>query len=74
MSVKMALAKLSATAAGTALLAGGALHVAETQAANATSVKSVKSVKAQPVRYIKKRHVAKRHVPRPGGSGEVRQL
>ena len=50
MSVKMALAKLSATAAGGVLLAGGALHVAEPQAAEVTykSVKSVKSVKSQP--------------------------
>jgi len=63
MSVKMALAKLSATAAGTALLAGGALHVAETQAASSNSIKSVKSVKA-PVRYVKQRHVVKRHVPK----------
>ena len=31
MSMKIALAKLSATAAGTAMLAGGALHVAEEQ-------------------------------------------
>ena len=33
MSIKIALAKLSATAAGTAVLAGGALHVAEEQTA-----------------------------------------
>ncbi|MFN6934461.1 MAG: hypothetical protein ACK4NZ_04850, partial [Tsuneonella sp.] len=64
MSVKMALAKLSATAAGTALLVGGAAHVAETQAANPRQIKSVKSVKAKPVNYVKHRTVAKRHIPK----------
>ncbi|MGN6499428.1 MAG: hypothetical protein ACTHKM_04695, partial [Tsuneonella sp.] len=59
MSVRMALAKLSATAAGTALLAGGAVHMAETQAANTTNIKSTK-----PVKYIKHKPVAHRHIPK----------
>ena len=55
MSVKMALAKLSATAAGGAILAGGAVHVAEQPITDNPTYKSVKapqSIKAQP-RYIK---------------------
>ena len=64
MSVKMALAKLSATAAGGALLAGGAVHVAETPITDAPSYKSTKSVKAQPVKYVKKKRVAERRVPK----------
>jgi hypothetical protein len=63
MSVKMALAKLSATAAGGALLAGGAVHVAETPITDAPSYKSTKSVKAQPVKYVKERR-AERSVPK----------
>lgn len=66
MSVKMALAKLSATAAGGALLAGGAVHVAETPITDSpvykSSTKTKGSVKAQPVRYIKERPRAKRRV------------
>ena len=52
MSVKMALAKLSATAAGGAILAGGAVHVAEQPITDNPTYKSVKapqSIKAQPV-------------------------
>ncbi|MCB2082751.1 MAG: hypothetical protein KDD90_01670, partial [Sphingomonadaceae bacterium] len=66
MSVKLALAKLSATAAGTALLAGGAVHVAEKQITDTPQYKSgkVQSVKAQPVRYIKERRPATRRVER----------
>ena len=55
MSVKMALAKLSATAAGTVLLAGGAVHMAEKPRANLTSVKSTKPTKPQAVHYTKPR-------------------
>jgi hypothetical protein len=43
MSVRMALAKLSATAAGGALLVGGAVHVAEPISAETVQYKSVKS-------------------------------
>jgi len=52
MSVKAALAKLSATAAGGALLAGGAVHVAEKPVTDAPSYKSAKGAKTQP-RMIK---------------------
>ena len=50
MSVKAALAKLSATAAGGALVAGGAVHVAERPITDSPSYKSqsVKQIKAQP--------------------------
>ena len=61
MSMKIALAKLSATAAGTALLAGGALHVAEEQVA-ASDYKSVKDAPA--MRYVKEDRVVERQVPR----------
>ena len=63
MSVKMALAKLSATAAGVTLLAGGAVHVAEKPVTDAPSYKSAKG-KVQP-RYVKQApKVAKRTVPK----------
>ena len=53
MSVKTALAKLSALAAGGALVGGGAVHVAEPPAAT-TTYKSEQVVKGpQPVKYIK---------------------
>jgi len=42
MSVRMALAKLSAFAAGGALIGGGAVHVAEAPAAQTTYVKHAK--------------------------------
>src|SRR5688500_7905209 len=59
MSVRTALAKLSAAAAGGALI-GGAVHVAEPQAAE-TSYRSAKMVKTeQRPRYIKR---AERTVP-----------
>src|SRR5690606_41521014 len=61
MSVRTALAKLSAAAAGGALI-GGAVHVAEPQAAE-TSYKSAKMAKTEAPRYIKERS-AKRVVPR----------
>ena len=61
MSVKSALAKLSATAAGGALLAGGAVHVAEKPITDNPQYKS-KSVKA-PVKYVKQ--AKPRAVPRP---------
>src|SRR5688572_24961657 len=61
MSVRTALAKLSAAAAGGALV-GGAVHVAEPQAAT-TSYKSAKMVKGErPVKYVKERR-AQRVVP-----------
>ena len=60
MSVRTALAKLSAAAAGGALI-GGAVHVAEPQTAE-TSYRADKSVKAAP-RYVKERR-AERVVPR----------
>ena len=63
MSMKIALAKLSATAAGTAMLAGGALHVAEEQVA-ATDYKSVKDAPAPAMRYVKEDRVVEREVPR----------
>jgi hypothetical protein len=63
MSVKMALAKLSATAAGGALLAGGAVHVAETPSADGMHIKSAKSVKSEPVKYVKERR-AERRIPK----------
>ena len=63
MSIKIALAKLSATAAGTALVAGGALHVAEEQAAysGGKSVKEVsQTAEAPALRYIKEDRVVER--------------
>jgi uncharacterized membrane protein YgcG len=60
MSVRTALAKLSAAAAGGALI-GGAVHVAEPQAAE-TSYHSAKDVKTDRPRYIKQRR-AHRVVP-----------
>ena len=63
MSVRTALAKLSAAAAGGALI-GGAVHVAEPQAAE-TSYRSAKMVKTErPVRYVKQRR-AQRVIPPP---------
>ena len=52
MSVKAALAKLSATAAGGALVAGGAVHVAERPVTDSPSYKSksVKQIKARPIK------------------------
>ena len=49
MSVKTALAKLAAAAAGGARLGGGAVHVAEPQSADVTTFKSTKA----PVKYTK---------------------
>ena len=63
MSVKAALAKLSATAAGGALLAGGAVHVAEKPVTDAPSYKSIKGAKTQP-RMIKQAKATPR-APRP---------
>ena len=63
MSMKIALAKLSATAAGTAMLAGGALHVAEEQVGE-YGYKSVKEDPAPAMRYIKEDRVVEREVPR----------
>ena len=60
MSVKSALAKLSATAAGGALLAGGAVHVAERPVTDNPQYKS-KSVKQ--AKYVKQ--ATPRAVPRP---------
>src|SRR6188474_1125466 len=59
MSVRTALAKLSAAAAGGALI-GGAVHVAEPQAAE-TGYHSAKMTKTERPRYIK--HRARRTVP-----------
>ena len=42
MSVRMALTKLATTAAGGAMLAGGAVHVAERPITDAPSYKSIK--------------------------------
>ena len=64
MSVRMALAKLSAAAAGGALLGGGALHVAEPPATNAPSYKSVKGPASASPKYIKQRP-AKRVAEKP---------
>src|SRR3990170_7218375 len=59
MSVRTALAKLSAAAAGGALI-GGAVHVAEPQAAE-TSYRSDKTVKIERPRYVKQQRTV---VPR----------
>ena len=61
MSMKIALAKLSAAAAGTAVIAGGALHVAEEQVAT-TDYKSGKDTPA--LRYVKEDRVVEPQVPR----------
>src|SRR5690606_4066679 len=67
MSIRTALAKLAAAAAGGALV-GGAVHVAEPQAAR-TRYKSVKQVKAErPVKSVKpqvRRAVPPSPVPPP---------
>lgn len=57
MSVRMALAKLCACAAGGAIIGGGAVHVAES--ARPAGVHSTKSVKAAP-----RKHYAVRKVQR----------
>ena len=51
MSVRMALAKLSACAAGCAVLGGGAVHVAEPQAAT-IEYRKIKQVKRQPIKQV----------------------
>ena len=55
MSVKSALAKLSATAAGGALLAGGAVHVAEKPISDSPQykTKSVKQAASSAKRMLK---------------------
>ena len=68
MSVRTALAKLSAAAAGGALL-GGAVHVAEPQAAE-TSYRSAKMVKTERPRYVKERR-AERTVRRVAARAAV---
>ena len=70
MSVKLAVAKLSATAAGVALLGGGAVHVAEAPLTDNPAYGSERPVKGKtvataqpaPVRYVKTRS---RQVPKP---------
>ena len=57
MSVKSALAKLSATAAGGALLAGGAVHVAE------KPVTDNPQYKTKQVKYVKQAKPKPRSVP-----------
>ena len=59
MSVRMALAKLAAVAAGGALVTGGAVHVAEPQ----TTQVEYKTKGAAPVKYVKERP-AKRVLPK----------
>ena len=64
MSVRMALAKLSAVAAGGALAVGGAVHVAEAPATASPQYRSDgKYVKGGKVQYVKET-TAKRVVPR----------
>ena len=64
MSVRMALAKLSAVAAGGALAVGGAVHVAEAPATASPQYRSDgKYVKGGKVQYVKETP-AKRVVPR----------
>ena len=72
MSVRMALAKLSAAVAGGALLGGGAVHVAEPQIANGTSYKQVKHVKGEKPKYVK--HIAKRVAPKPRKVKRIRRV
>src|SRR3990167_379600 len=60
MSVRMALAKLAAVAAGGALVGGGAVHVAEPQA----EVVEYKSAKPQALRYVKEQPRAHRAIPK----------
>lgn len=50
MSIRMALAKLSAVAATGAIVGGGATHIAEPSAKNKGYVKQLKQVKAKPVK------------------------
>src|SRR5687767_13720042 len=69
MSVRTALAKLSAAAAGGALI-GGAVHVAEPQAAE-TSYRSDKSVQTEPPRYLKERRAQRTMPPRERTSSLV---
>ena len=60
MSVRMALVKLAAFAAGGAVLGGGAVHVAEAPAATVQYVKHKRP--APTVKHIVKKHKAKRMV------------
>jgi len=66
MSVRMALAKLSACAAGCAIIGGGAVHVAETPAKDVQfrSVKMVKGEKVKPVKRVIRTAAAPRTVKR----------
>jgi len=64
MSVKIALAKLSAAVAGGALLAGGAVHVAEKPLSDKLQYKSIKQVKAKPKPAPKAPPRAARIVPK----------
>ena len=62
MSVRMALAKLSACAAGCAIIGGGAVHVAE-KPSKEVQYRKVKMVKGEaPVRTVK--HVVHKDKPR----------
>ena len=64
MSVRMALAKLSAAAAGTALAAGGAVHVAEPQTATVSYKSDEDSAAGPNLIDIKDDGSARRHIPR----------
>src|SRR5687767_8457555 len=55
MSIRMALAKLSAVAATGAIVGGGATHVAEPSAKDKGYVKQLKQVKAKPVKRVVQR-------------------
>ena len=68
MSVRMALAKLSAFAAGGALIGGGAVHVAEQPARQTQYVKHVKGCSnggSGPNCRVQRRHIVRREAPRP---------
>jgi hypothetical protein len=57
MSVRMALAKLMAFAAGGAVIGGGAVHVAEAPAKNVEYVKRAKRVAVAPVKRVKAKRI-----------------
>ena len=72
MSVRMAIAKLSAFAAGGALIGGGAVHVAEQPARQTQYVKHVKGCAnggSGPGCHVQRRHIVRREAPH-----EVRRM
>ena len=74
MSVRMALVKLAAFAAGGAVLGGGAVHVAEAPAAQTTYVKHAKRVVTAPVRHHASRKAPRLATAAPRKTRKIRRV